>query len=156
QASKSDFNDAFVLKLSPDGKSLVYATYLGGNGDDFGSSVAVDTAGNAYVVGFTGSGSFPVTPGSFQTGKDGSADAFLAKLNPTGTGLVYSTYIGGGGSEQANSVAVDAAGAAYVAGRTDSVNFTKIPIANRAGNPAYTSTDGGANWSASASGLTGN
>ena len=154
QSSKSNFNDAFVLKLSPDGKSLVYATYLGGNGDDIGNAVAVDAAGNAYVGGFTGSGSFPTTPGSFQTSKDGSADAFLSKLNPTGTGLVYSTYIGGQGGEQVNSVAVDAAGAAYVAGRTESFNFTRIPVANRAGSPAYRSTDGGASWSASSSGLT--
>ncbi|MFL6256857.1 MAG: SBBP repeat-containing protein, partial [Pyrinomonadaceae bacterium] len=153
QAAKSDFNDAFVVKLSTDGKSLVYATYLGGNGDDFGNAVAVDAAGNAYVGGFTGSGSFPVTQGSFQTSKDGGLDAFLAKLNPTGTGLVYSTYLGGNGNDQAASVAVDAAGAAYVAGRTDSFNFTRLPIANRAGSPAYRSTDGGATWSASSSGL---
>jgi uncharacterized repeat protein (TIGR01451 family) len=153
QASKSDFNDAFVLKLSPDGKSLVYATYLGGNGDDFASALAIDASGNAYVGGFTGSGSFPTTPGAFQTSKDGSGDGYLAKLNPTGTSLVYSTYIGGQGNEQVNSIAVDAAGAAFVAGRTDSFNFTRLPIANRAGSPAYKSTDSGANWSASASGL---
>jgi hypothetical protein len=133
--------------------TLVYATYLGGNGDDFGNAVAVDAGGNAYVGGFTGSGSFPITNGSFQTSKDGGADAFLAKLNPTGTGLVYSTYIGGNGSEQVNSVVVDAAGAAYVAGRTDSINFTRIPIANRAGSPAYKSTDGGLLFDTKGSGL---
>ncbi|MET0649337.1 MAG: SBBP repeat-containing protein, partial [Pyrinomonadaceae bacterium] len=154
QASKGDFSDAFVLKLSPDGRSLVYATYLGGNGDEFGAAVAVDAAGHAYVAGFTASGGFPVTAGSFQTSKDALSDAFLAKLNPAGTGLVYSTYIGGNGSEQVNSVAVDAAGAAYVAGRTDSFNFSGLPVANRAGNPAYRSTDGGANWGASSTGLT--
>ncbi|MFL6335254.1 MAG: FG-GAP-like repeat-containing protein [Pyrinomonadaceae bacterium] len=154
QSAKSDFNDAFVVKLSPDGKSLVYATYLGGNGDDFGNAVAVDSAGNAYVGGLTASGNFPTTAGSFQTSKDGSADAFLAKLNPAGTSLVYSTFIGGAGSDQIGAVAVDAAGAAYVAGRTDSPNFTRVPGINRAGSPAYISTDVGANWGASASGLT--
>ncbi|MBV8857913.1 MAG: VCBS repeat-containing protein [Acidobacteria bacterium] len=154
QATKDAFNDAFVVKLNPDGKSLAYATYLGGNGDDFGSAVAVDAAGNAYVGGLTGSGSFPTTAGAFQTGKEAGSDAFLAKLNPAGTGLVYSTYLGGNGGEQVTSVAVDAAGAAYVAGRTDSPNFTRIPAANRAGSPAYASTDGGASWGASASGLT--
>ncbi len=154
QAAKSDFNDAFVVKLSPDGKSLVYATYLGGNSDDFGNAVAVDAAGNAYVGGLTVSDGFPTTAGSFQTSKDGTADAFLAKLNPTGTGFVYSTFIGGPGSDQIGSVAVDAAGAAYVAGRTDSPNFTSVPGINRAGSPAYRSTDAGASWSASASGLT--
>ncbi|HEX7313823.1 MAG TPA: SBBP repeat-containing protein [Pyrinomonadaceae bacterium] len=153
QASHGGFNDAFVLKLSADGKSLVYATYLGGNGDDFGGPVAVDAAGNAYVGGLTASGSFPTTPGSFQTSKDGLSDAFLAKLNPTGTALVYSTYIGGKGTEQVTSIAVDASGAAHVAGRTDSLNFTNLPIVNRAGSPVYKSTDGGANWGASAAGL---
>ena len=67
----------------------------------------------------TASGGFPVTAGSFQTSKEALGDAFLTKLNPAGTGLVYSTFIGGNGTEQVNSVAVDAAGAAYVAGRTD-------------------------------------
>ncbi len=114
----------------------------------------MDAAGNAYVGGLTVSDSFPTTAGSFQASKDGTADAFLAKLNPTGAGFVYSTFIGGAGSDQLGSVAVDAAGAAYVAGRTDSPNFTSVPGINRAGSPAYRSTDAGASWSANASGLT--
>jgi uncharacterized repeat protein (TIGR01451 family) len=154
QPAKSGFTDAFVLKLSPDGKSLVYATYLGGSGDDMANAVAVDSAGSAYVGGFTGSGGFPTTPGSFQTAKDDSIDAFVAKLNPAGTGLVYSTHIGGKGSEQVNSIAVDAAGAAYVAGRTDSTHFTNAPVVRRAGSAAYRSTDGGASWGVSDAGLT--
>ncbi|HEX8285968.1 MAG TPA: FG-GAP-like repeat-containing protein [Pyrinomonadaceae bacterium] len=154
QPAKSGFSDAFVMKLSPDGKSLVYATYLGGSGDDLAYAVAVDAAGNAYVGGLTASGGFPTTPGSFQPSKDGVADAFVAKLNPAGTGLVYSTHIGGQGSEHVNSIAVDAAGAAYVAGRTDSTHFTKAPGVTRAGSAAYRSTDGGASWVASAAGLT--
>ena len=154
QNAKDAFTDAFVLKMSPDGKSFVYATYLGGNGDDFANAVAIDSAGNAYVGGQTGSGSFPRTPGAFQESKDGGLDAFIAKLNPTGTALVYSTYLGGGNNEQVYSIAVDAAGAAYVAGRTDSTTFTKIPIATRAGNPLLKSNDSGASWTGSGSGLT--
>ncbi|MCA1617857.1 MAG: DUF11 domain-containing protein [Acidobacteria bacterium] len=156
QFTKSGFTDAFVLKLSPDGQSLVYSTYLGGNGDDFANAIAVDSAGNAYVGGLTGSGGFPTTPGSFQESKDGVIDAFVTKLNPTGTGLVYSTHIGGQGLEQVNAIAVDAAGAAYVAGRTDSPNFTKVPGVTRAGSAAYKSTDGAASWSTSNTGLTAN
>ena len=154
QASKSDFGDAFVLKLSPDGKSLVYATYLGGNGTDMANSVAVDAAGNAYVAGLTGSGSFPRTAGAFQQSKDGVVDAFVSKLNPAGAALVYSTFLGGGGIEQINSIAVDAAGGAYVAGRTESFNFTSFPIESRAGSPVQKSTDGAASWVASSTGFT--
>jgi uncharacterized repeat protein (TIGR01451 family) len=154
QPSKIGFTDAFVLKLSPDGKSLVYATYLGGNGDDFANAVAVDSDGNAYVGGFTGSGSFPTTPGSFQQTKDGVIDGFVAKLNSTGTALVYSTHIGGQGAEQVTAIAVDAAGAAYVAGHTESTHFTKAPGVTRAGSAIYKSTDGGASWGVSNAGLT--
>ncbi|HWS86861.1 MAG TPA: FG-GAP-like repeat-containing protein [Pyrinomonadaceae bacterium] len=154
QTSKGDFNDAFILKLSADGRSLVYATYLGGGGDEQCNAVAVDSAGNAYLGGFTASTDFPVTAGGFQTSKSGLGDAFLSKLNPSGTALVYSTYVGGAGSEQVSSIAVDAAGAAYVAGRTDSLDFANVAGADRAGSPVYRSADGGASWGASASGLT--
>ncbi len=154
QPSKSGFTDAFVLKLSPDGKSLVYATYLGGNGDDFANAVAVDSDGNAYVGGFTGSGGFPTTPGSFQETKDGLIDGFVAKLNSTGTALVYSTHIGGQGAEQVSSITVDAAGAAYVVGRTESSHFTRVPGVTRAGSAIYRSTDAGASWGVSNAGLT--
>jgi Beta-propeller repeat len=76
---------------------LSYSTYLGGNGSDQGTSIAVDSAGNAYVTGFTGSTNFPVTAGAFQTTPIavGVISAFVTKLNSTGTALVYSTYLGG-------------------------------------------------------------
>ena len=154
QPVKGGVTDAFVLKLSPDGRSLVYATYLGGNGDDFANAVAVDSSGSAYVGGLTGSGGFPTTPGAFQQTKDDVVDAFVAKLNPAGTGLVYSTHIGGKGSEQVNSIVVDAAGAAHVAGRTDSPHFANAPGVTRAGSAAYRSADGGASWGVSNAGLT--
>jgi uncharacterized repeat protein (TIGR01451 family) len=153
QDSKSDLLDAFVLKMSPDGRSLVYATYLGGNGEETATGIAVDSAGNAYLAGRTNSSSFPVTAGAFQETKDGRGDAFVAKLNPTGSGLLYATYLGGGGLDQAFSVAVDAAGAAYVVGRTDSFNFPGFPTVTRSGSPAFRSADGGASWEPSSDGM---
>src|SRR3989449_9702416 len=88
---------------------LFYSTYLGGTGDDFGYSIAVDGAGDAYVTGGTASANFPTTLGAFQTAYGGGVhDAFVTKLNPTGSGLVYSTYLGGSGGGGAKSIAVDA------------------------------------------------
>jgi hypothetical protein len=102
---------------------LFYSTYLGGNAFDVGSSIAVDSAGNAYVTGFTNSSNFPTTAGAFHTTFGGSFDAFVTKLNPTGSGLVYSTYLGGSGQDIGRAIAVDAARNAYVTGLTNSSNF---------------------------------
>jgi hypothetical protein len=118
--------DAFVAKLNPSGTQLVYSTYLGGSGDDRAFRIAVDTAGSAYVVGDTNSTNFPVANAA-QRANGGSADAFVAKLNPSGSKLVYSTYLGGSGIDGGTAIAVDAAGSAYVAGFTASTNF---PVAN--------------------------
>jgi hypothetical protein len=120
-------NDAFVAKLNPAGSALVYSTYLGGSDVDYGSGIAVDGAGNAYVTGFTCSTDFPTnTP--FQPSFDGgNYDVFVAKLNPAGDTLVYSTYLGGSGDDEAFAIAVDAAGNAYVTGLTTSTDF---PTAN--------------------------
>ena len=116
--------DAFVTKLNPLGTGLVYSTYLGGSDNDYSfGGVTVDAAGNAYVAGFTESTDFPTTPGAFQTTYAGGGDVFVTKLNPLGSGLVYSTYLGGSGFDTSTSIAVDAAGNAYVAGLTDSTNF---------------------------------
>jgi hypothetical protein len=94
---------------------LVYSTYLGGSGFDAGVGIAVDASGNAYVTGQTGSTNFPTTPGAFQTTYGGgSFDAFITKLNPTGTALVYSTYLGGSGDDFGTGIAVDESGNAYV------------------------------------------
>ena len=93
--------NAFVTKLNATSTALVYSTYLGGSTSDIGRAIAVDTAGDAYVAGQTYSTNFPVTPGAFQTtnkaAANGDANAFVAKLNPTGTALAYSTYLGGSG-----------------------------------------------------------
>ena len=110
-------SNAFVTKLNPTGSAVVYSTYLGGNAEDAGFSLAIDGAGNAYVTGLTDSPNFPITGGAYQTAFGGGAsDAFVAKLNPTGSALVYSTYLGGSGDDQGNGIAVDGGGNAYVTG----------------------------------------
>jgi hypothetical protein len=118
--------DAFVTKLSADGSALAYSTYLGGSSSsDYAFAVAVDAAGAAYVAGYTYSNNFPVTSGAFDTTYNATAyeDAFLAKLSPSGGSLEYGTYIGGSSWDIAEGVAVDADGAAHVAGRTCSSDF---------------------------------
>jgi hypothetical protein len=117
------YDNAFVTKFDPTGSALVYSTYLGGDYADYGTGIAVDAAGNAYVTGYTLSTNFPTTIGAFQTNLEGGADAFVTKVAATGASLVYSTFLGGSGSDQANGIAVDAAGNAYVTGYTLSTNF---------------------------------
>ena len=114
--------DAFVAKLGPGGNSLIYCTYLGGRGDDRAFGIAVDAAGDAYVTGWTGSSAFP-TVSPMQSTQAGAKDAFVAKLNPAGNALIYSTYLGGSNTDSGNAIAVDSAGNAYVAGGTYSFNF---------------------------------
>ncbi len=118
-------NDVFVAKVNPTGTALVYAGYLGGNGADVGYGIAVDSAGNAYVTGYTSSSeaTFPVTVGPDLT-YNGGSDAFVAKVNPAGTALVYAGYIGGSAAEIAYGIAVDSAGNAYVTGYTGSSEVT--------------------------------
>ena len=118
--------DAFVTKLNPTGSALVYSTYLGGSGDDAGEGIAVDSAGNAYVAGYTMSTDFP-TANPLQPNIGGIEDAFVAKLNPAGSALIYSTYLGGSGHDWGRAVAADSVGNAYVTGNTESTDF---PTAN--------------------------
>ncbi len=122
------FHDVFVTKLDSTGSTLLYSTYLGG-GDhsDESEGIAVDAAGNAYVTGITRSSNFPTTPGAFDVTFNGFDDAFVTKLDSTGSTLLYSTYLGGSGSEQGEDIAVDAAGNAYVTGRTVSSDFPTTP-----------------------------
>ena len=122
QSTNAGSSDAFVTKLNAAGTALLYSTYLGGSGQDNGQGIAVDEAGNAYVTGFTntlGSG-FPGTAGSLiqSTNGGGAFDAFVTKLNATGTALVYSTYLGGYGGDAGTAIAVDATGQAYATGGT--------------------------------------
>lgn len=127
--------DAFVAKVNPTGSTLVYSTYLGGSNVETGSGVAVDAGGNAYICGTTSSNDFPITPGSLQsTFQGGGTDAFVTKLNPTGSVLVYSTYLGGTGSEQGSGIALDAAGNASMTGQTSGLTF---PITLNATQATY-------------------
>jgi len=116
---------AFVTKLNPSGSALVYSTYLGGTNEDFGYGITVDTAGDAYVTGQTVSTDFPVTPGAFQTTCGGTCvgTGFVTELNPSGSALVYSTYLGGSGGDQGNAIAIDGTGDAFITGQTLSSDF---------------------------------
>src|ERR1017187_6482614 len=122
QGSSGGGRDAFVAKLSPTG-TLVYATYLGGAGDDIGFGIALDGANNITVAGSTSSTNFPITTGAYQVHFGGGAtDAFVAQWNPAGTVLAFSTFLGGGDEDAAYGVAVDS-GNAYVTGYTRSSDF---------------------------------
>jgi hypothetical protein len=115
-------SDAFVTKLSP-ADTLVYSTYLGGSGLDLGGGIAVDSSGNAYVAGSTESSSdFPLHSALYGTFAGGTSDAFVTAINPTGTAYIYSTYLGGSGADAGDGIAVDSTGA-YVVGTTESSNF---------------------------------
>jgi hypothetical protein len=141
QTNYGGSGDAFVTKLNPAGSALVYSTYLGGSGEEDGwgdgGGIAVDSAGNAYVTGGTGSTDFPVTPGAFQTNNGGGDDAFVTKLNPAGSALVYSTYLGGSGQDVGEAIAVDSAGNAYVTGGTGSTDFPVTPGAFQTKNAGF-------------------
>ncbi len=115
--------DTYVAKMNATGSALVYATYLGGSQYDEGGGIAVDGDGNAYVTGYTGSDDFPTTAGAFDTSSSISGDVFVTKLNSAGTGLVYSTLMGGGNVDRGNGIAVDSSGFAYVIGYTSTNDF---------------------------------
>lgn len=138
---------AFVTKFTPDGSALAYSSFLGGTVYDYGAGIAVDTAGSAYVTGVTQSTDFPVTSNAFQTscqggcGQYASFNAFVAKVNPSGTALAYATYLGGGG-DTATGIAVDKNGFAYVTGFTRSPNFPTLhafQATNRGNSDAFVS-----------------
>ena len=116
------FEDAFVTKLNRKGSALVFSTYLGGSVRDEGFRISVDHRGNAYVTGRTFSTDFP-TQKPFQSNPGGAAEAFITKLNPEGSALIFSSYLGGSRDDQSSSIAVDRKGNAYVTGFTDSTDF---------------------------------
>jgi hypothetical protein len=129
--------NVFLTKIGPGGTNLLYSTYFGGTNVDKATGIAVDGAGCAYVAGFTDSTNFPTTTNAFQTVLGGSTNlflgdnAFVAKFAPSGTNLIYSTFLGGTNGDHAFGIAVDAAGDAYVTGGTASPNFpntaTNVP-----------------------------
>ena len=118
--------DAFVTKLSPDGRAVLYSTYLGGRDRDVARAIAVDAQGSAFVAGFTDSRQFPTSSGAYRAVNSSLltfSDGFVAKLSPDGSSLIYSTYLGGDFQDQIHAIAVDAQGHAYVAGSSDSDLF---------------------------------
>jgi uncharacterized protein (TIGR03437 family) len=121
------FLSSFVTKLSSDGTQLNYSTLVGGSGTDVPYAIKIDSSGNAYVAGKTGSKDFPTTAGAFQTvnhgGSTDGTDAFLFKLNLLGSQLIYSTLLGGSGDDSAVGLSLDSSGNAYVAGYTYSADF---------------------------------
>lgn len=131
--------DAFVAKLNARGSALIYSTFLGGARADVARGITADSSGNAYVIGVTESTDFP-TKGAVQPVLGGGADAFVTKLGSRGGGLVYSTYLGGGGADSGAGIAVDNVGNATVIGTTASTNFpTAAPLqpANAGGEDAF-------------------
>jgi len=126
------WGDAFAAKFAPSGKSLVYSTFIGGSDDDAGMAIAVDSAGNAYIGGFSASTNFPVTKNALQPtfggassdATDPTGDGFISQINPDGSALLFSTYYGGSGDDAVSSVALDAQGNVHFAGATVSPNLT--------------------------------
>jgi len=116
---------AFVSKLNPAGNALLYSTYIGGGGDDEALGIALDGSGSAYITGATTSADFPVVGGAYPT-YGGGVDSFIAKLNPSGTGLSYSSYLGGTSYDIGYGLAVDPAQNAYVTGVTASGDFPVV------------------------------
>ena len=142
------FGDAFITKLNPPGTTLLYSTYLGGRGEDSGSGIAVDAFGNAYVIGTTEAGDFPIA-NALQGTLAGRSDAFLTKLSVDGSGLVYSTYIGGSGEDGGKAIALDGVGNAYVTGTTSSSDLRTTAGAFQPASfdvNLFKSTNAGASW----------
>ncbi len=131
--------DAYVTKVNPTGTALVYSTYYGGSATEYAQGIAVDSSGDAYVTGMTQSTNLPLANALESTNEAGGFDAFVLKLDPSGTAAYYSTYLGGTGDNRGQAIAVDNAGNAYVAGMTTSSNFPTTDSAQ----PAY-----GGGWDA--------
>jgi len=135
--------DGFITKLTPDGTALVWSTYLGASGDDSITALALDSTGAVYVAGTTSSTNFPVTTGAFQTKYGGpvtdpsreriTGDGYLAKLDPTGSSLMFATYIGGSSDEGAYAIALGSDGTIWIAGQTTSSDFPTTSDASQRG-----------------------
>jgi len=148
------FGDAFVAKINPSQPAPIYLSYLGGSSNDAGAAIAIDSAGNAYVTGFTDSTDFPLAGNPVQSAFAGDGrqalyenygDAFVAVVNPTGTALLYSSYYGGRYDDEGYGIALDASGSVYITGNTVSVN---LPTTSTAAQKVYAGgLDGGGGFS---------
>jgi uncharacterized repeat protein (TIGR01451 family) len=150
--------DIVVLKLNATGDGLYFATYLGGTGDETPYGIALDpgsTTPNIYITGVTNSADFPLSSTPYQSALKGRTNAFYSKLDPTGTTLLYSTYLGSAGADEAHGIGVDASGTAYIVGHTTGVDF---PLANNTYGPSqggvYVTTNGASSWALSRSAAT--
>jgi hypothetical protein len=135
--------DAFVTKLNSDGTGLIYSTFIGGSGVEFGMSIKVNSAGNAFVAGATSSTNFPVSSIPYQPQRaPGYMDAYALKLSADGSSLVYSTYLGGNGNDYANGIAFDASGYVYVAGEAGSYDFPTKGLVYQSSTGIFSTPDG--------------
>jgi hypothetical protein len=146
------YYNAFVSKLNPSGTALVYSSYLGGAGGAYANGISVDALGDAFITGVTGHG-FPITAGAFQPANFSESTGFVTKLDSTGSELIYSTYLGGSGSESANAIAVNAFGNAYVSGLTSSTDFPVTSAAFQRANNNVSGTAFVSEFNAAGAGL---
>jgi Beta-propeller repeat len=143
-------SDVFISKLSPEGTELIYSTYLGGVGEEFGAGLALDASGNVVITGGTSSTNFPTTPGALtlppSTGiscrRGTITDAFVTRLNAAGNALLYSTYLGGACADSGSSIALDSSGNATIVGTTTSTNFPTTPGAYSTTHRGFGMQDG--------------
>ncbi len=137
ESYNSGHSDVFVSKLNAGGSNLIYSTFLGGSSDEVGFAIAVDSDGNAYVTGYTGSATYPTISGAYdESYNSGYSDVFVSKLNADGTNLIYSTFLGGTDDDQGNGIAVDSNGNAFVCGTTKSPTY---PTTSGAYDESYNS-----------------
>jgi hypothetical protein len=136
QGSYAGDTDAFVTKLRYDGEAIIFSTYLGGNNYDIGQGIAVDSSADVYVTGSTSSANFPTTGSAFQTTYGGNTDAFVSKLDPSGSKLLFSSYLGGSATDYGLALAIDPSGNMFVTGSTQSTDFPTVnPVqSGNAGN----------------------
>ncbi|MFC1557743.1 SBBP repeat-containing protein [candidate division KSB1 bacterium] len=127
-------DDGFVCKLNSTGSALIYSTFLGGSDSDGSSEISLDSNGNAFITGSTRSSDFPTTTGAFDNSYNGEDDGFVCKLNSSGNALIYSTFLGGSGSDGCGGIIVDGSGDAYITGSTGSSDF---PITSGAYDETY-------------------
>jgi uncharacterized repeat protein (TIGR01451 family) len=126
QPTNHGYYDAFITKIKADGSTLIFSTYLGGADDDQAYGIALDSAGNAYITGYTTSNDFP-TQNPLQPTNHGDLDAFITKIKADGSALVFSTYLGGANEDRGRGIALDSVGNVYITGNTSSTDF---PIIN--------------------------
>ncbi len=142
QTVNGNMSNVFITKMSADGSSLVYSTYLGGSGRDYGTAIVLDSSNNAYLTGAAASTNFPTTSGAYQPAqaKSGVAEAFLSKISASGSSLLYSTYLGGSSGDQGNGITMDTGGHPYLTGFTNSTDFPTTSGAFQVTNNAFTSS----------------